>query len=274
MPQRIFSGKEVWMSVKLRIIHDFGRTGSFNMAADLHALSECARTSQIILRFYTWTPSAISLGCMQNPEGLLDTDALAEANISWVRRVTGGRAVLHKGDLTYSCTFSQDIVEMGKSITESYSLISSCLRKGLTYLNVITQAHDSPIDSTQTRREIKLPCFVAPNRDEIMINDRKVVGSAQKRTERAVLQHGSIPITDECYELPNYLLLSPEERTRSEALLRKKSIPLSECVPSVNPQGLAEHLVRGFCDALTFAGPYQASWTPDEEKSILSLAKI
>ena len=91
---------------------------------------------------------------------------------------------------------------------ETYRIISRCLMGGLNDVGIQCVSCDSTNALRETKREMKLPCFLAPNRNEIMVDGKKLVGSAQKRTAEAILQHGSIPLTSAYRNLPDYLKLS------------------------------------------------------------------
>lgn len=254
------------MNTGLRVIQDSDRSPDFNMAADRLLLKKALETDMVHLRLYGWNPPAISLGYMQNPEELLDLEKMKLDSVGYVRRPTGGRAVLHWDDLTYCCAFPKS-ARMGKNIGESYSMIARCLRQGLHNAGIPTQTSDSELDSREVRREIKLPCFLAPNRDEIMVKGRKLVGSAQKRTEGAVLQHGSIPIGDSYRRLPAYMRLDGRQRTIQEELLRRKTICTSELNRELAAGNLAQWLIEGFASVLQ-TSPILGGWTEPELRQI------
>jgi lipoyl(octanoyl) transferase len=230
----------------LRILFDFNRSAAFNMAADQYILSETHKDDTIFLRFYTWKYPSITLGYMQQPKETLRLDMCTSDNVEWIRRPTGGRAVLHKGDLTYSCIFPKSTSFLGSSVKESYAAITACLKNGFNKAGIPVNTHDSYDDLLAVKREIKLPCFLAPNRDEIMVDGRKLVGSAQKRTTIGVLQHGSIPISSGFADLPFYLTISPDEQIKQRDLLLAKSIWIHALNDSLSNQQLAQSLAEGF----------------------------
>jgi lipoate-protein ligase A len=238
------------MVLPLMIINDGTRDAAFNMAADRYLLEQAANHPAIFLRLYAWNPPAISLGCMQRPESILDKKAIADNDIEQVVRPTGGRAVLHWNDLTYAFIFPADDEKLGRTINESYSVVSRCLRRGLELAGIPCTSHDSAAEYAATRREIKLPCFLSPNRNEIMARGKKLVGSAQKRTAAAVLQHGSIPLDGSFRRLPEFLAVSPDERTRQRLLLEKKCACVKEINPTVDYEKLSACLILGFTETL------------------------
>jgi lipoyl(octanoyl) transferase len=255
----------------LRIIDDRAHSPGFNMAADLYCLEECQRAPIVFFRLYEWNPPCITIGYMQKAREILDLKRMEKDGVAWIRRPTGGRAVLHEGDITYSCIFPASIAEMGKNIMESYGVITRCLMAGLELAGVTCSSNDSFDGLRDTKREIKLPCFLAPNRKEIMVSGRKLVGSAQKRGAGAVLQHGSIPFTTAYRKLPDYVLLSDEQRQIQKDLLRGKSICLNEIDPGITLDRARKAILEGVAQSLPFE-VVQNSWTDEEMGKIETLA--
>jgi lipoate-protein ligase A len=256
---------------KLRILFDFNRSAAFNMAADQYILSQMHKGDTIFLRFYTWLHPSITLGYMQQPQETLRLDKCTTDTVEWIRRPTGGRAVLHKGDLTYSCIFPKSTSFLGSNVKESYAAIMVCLKEGLNKAGITVSTHDSYDELRAVKREIKLPCFLAPNRDEIMVKGRKLVGSAQKRTTSGVLQHGSIPVTDEFADLPRYLLLSPDDEAEQKKLLLAKSIWIHAIDPSLQSEQLAELLADGFTSTWNIPSG-KSVWSDQEIDTINNIA--
>ncbi|MBD3391141.1 MAG: hypothetical protein GF418_03705 [Chitinivibrionales bacterium] len=260
------------MAKRLRIIDDSAHGPAFNMAADLYLLDLCAAEPAVFLRFYHWEPPAISIGYMQDPSTLLNMPALEQAGVWWIRRSTGGRAVLHQKDLTYCVTFSRDLIEMGRTIHQTYELLSRCFMQGLLECGIACSPHDSPIDSRTARREIKLPCFLAPNRREIMVDGRKLIGSAQKRTSKGVLQHGSIPLTGAFRNLPQLENISPAEQAAHREMLNAKCTCIREIAPSVTRDHLVACLGKGFGAVLNL-DPVEGPWSAGEQEEIAACAR-
>jgi lipoate-protein ligase A len=251
----------------MRFIIDKSRPADFNMAADLYLLNHCTDHNRVTVRVYSWARASITIGYMQTAEKELDLGKVKADGVDWVRRPTGGRAVLHDNDITYSCVFPKSIEEMGATIAETYRLISKCLVDGLERASVKCGAHDSDIDTRGIGREVKLPCFLAPSRDEIMVDGRKLIGSAQKRAAGAVLQHGSIPITGAFRRLPEYLRIDRGEKEAQIKLLAAKSCCIDELVTGASFDSLAGCLIEGFLSALPFKGEV-IPWSVEEEKII------
>ncbi len=259
------------MTITARIIDDVPHSAAFNMAADLHVLSLCDKTPAITVRLYSWEKPSITLGVSEKPHETLDLGALEQAGAEWIRRPTGGRSVLHDGDITYSCIFSAHSPGMGATLMETYRVISDCLMAGLACAGIDCSRHDSPHDRVRPGGKTRLPCFLSPNRHEIMAGKRKLVGSAQKRTAGAVLQHGSIPVTGAFRNLPDFLRLSPQEREAQKSLLQEKCVCVRELRPELDEKKLRSCLIRGFCETLPFACSL-SPWTPEEITTIETMA--
>lgn len=252
--------------MQLRIIIDGPQDASFNMAADRHLLDNCL-PGEITLRLYSWKKPSITLGCMQKASDTLDFESMKRDDVDWVIRPTGGRAVYHWEDLTYSFIFPKSMSKMGATVQESYSIISNCLSRGLDLAGISCTAQDSYDEYNLLKRETKLPCFLAPNRDEIMYNGKKLIGSAQKRTSLAVLQHGSIPLTPAYRKLPLYLKLSEDNRRAQIRLLGMKSISVGEIDELLDEKKLIENMVEGFLEVLGCDGE-EKGWGEEERKMI------
>ncbi|MBM2839283.1 MAG: octanoyltransferase, partial [Deltaproteobacteria bacterium] len=143
------------------------------------------------LRFYTWTPPAVSVGYFQNSLGEVDLAVCREMGIDVLRRLTGGRAVLHDRELTYSVICPDNALNFPGSILGTYKIISSCLINGLNSIGLNALLTSSV---RKSGRYSPSACFTSPSHYEITIDGKKLVGSAQKRGEGAFLQHGSILI--------------------------------------------------------------------------------
>jgi lipoate-protein ligase A len=257
--------------MNLRIIEDAPRSAAFNMAADLYLLKRCEAEEIVFVRLYRWRSPSITFGYMQQASELLDLAFCARRNAEWIRRPTGGRAVLHHNDLTYCCVFSRAIQSMGTSVSSTYRILSECLLAGLRAARVAVDTHDSALDTAAVRKDQRLPCFLAPNRDEIMVAGKKLVGSAQKRTAAGVLQHGSIPLNAAFRELPRYQNISRREQEIQIQLLERKCTCIEEACPGSGLGELIQSLKKGFGDVLR-CKVAEKPWTDEEAGEIEALA--
>jgi lipoyl(octanoyl) transferase len=165
-------------------------SGPRNMAVDEFLFRKAAESGGTFLRFYRWSGPTVSLGASQNVDKVLDAEACRRRGVAVVRRITGGKLVLHHEELTY-CVASADTSVFPASVRESYRLISQALIRGLEEMGLRPRLAGNPPESYL--RGIQ-PCFAHPARDEIEIDGKKIVGSAQKRSGAVFLQHGSLPL--------------------------------------------------------------------------------
>ncbi len=173
----------------IRLINQGPAPAYFNMALD-EAISECVRqkVSPPTLRLYHWDRPSLSIGCFQKVSDV-DTGYCDKKGYPVVRRQTGGRAVLHDSELTYSFSASADSPLFNGSLMENYAVISRALLLALKLKGIEAEA------SFNRKRgsSLKHPaCFRAVSYGEITVGCKKVIGSAQKRHKDGFLQHGSI----------------------------------------------------------------------------------
>jgi lipoate-protein ligase A len=187
--------------------------GAENMGLD-EALLERARASgECVMRVYEWHRPTLSLGRNQTARGRYDTERARVIGVDFVRRPTGGRAVLHHRELTYSVT--APAAALG-TLRESYSRINEVLVAALRRLGVRTSVTGRGARAAQPG---VAPCFDAPAAGELVVGGRKLVGSAQWRDGGALLQHGSI-LVDGDQALASELLRTPSPRPPQPATLR------------------------------------------------------
>jgi lipoate-protein ligase A len=201
-----------------------------------------------VLRLYRWSPWAISLGYNQQLREI-ETDACARDGIDIVRRPTGGRAILHAEELTYSV-----VMHAGrKSILQLYKDIGNALVRGLSLMGVSTSMQRSQPNFAETyRHPSSISCFTSSARYEIEWEGRKLVGSAQRRFNGGagdvVLQHGSILTGPAHRELARYLRHDAgNRRDQIREELRTRTIDLSSILGGrVDMEKLAVCIRRGF----------------------------
>jgi lipoate-protein ligase A len=167
--------------------------GSWNMAVDDFLFRSLGDKPQTFLRFYTWERPTASLGYSQKAENVLDVDYCRKNGIDVVRRMTGGKMVLHFREVTYSVS-SSDTDIFTSTLSGSYRLISEGLMNGLERMNLNPVLAEEPPSSYKRGN---LPCFSYPARNEVEVMAKKVIGSAQKRVGSQFMQHGSIPLEDD-----------------------------------------------------------------------------
>jgi len=168
--------------MQFRLIDTAFNTPAMNMAIDEALLS----SKKPVLRFYGWKPAGLSIGYFQATQSF-NLDNLKKNKVELVRRLTGGNAVLHDKELTYSFIIGEK--EMPKSIVDSYKVISKGLLQGLLNLGL-----KAVMNEEVSKEEKSAVCFNDPSWYEIVVNGKKMVGSAQKRVDGKVLQHGAVLI--------------------------------------------------------------------------------
>ncbi|MDH3519763.1 MAG: hypothetical protein OEM49_04840 [Myxococcales bacterium] len=177
------------MSRVWRLLLDGAGSGPWNMGVDEALLAAAARGGPPTLRFYAWRGSWLSLGYAQTLSTARGA-ACARAGVGIVRRVTGGRAVLHGGDLTYAVAAPAGLLPRG--LQASYGLVSDALCEALRSRGVA--AVRASAVSSPSWGAPRFDCFAEAAAEEICVAGRKLVGSAQRRSGGAVLQHGSIRV--------------------------------------------------------------------------------
>lgn len=180
-------------------IWNFINTGSknpyYNMAMDEALLNFVSRGEiDPVIRFYTWNPATLSIGYFQRLQKEIDIDKVKEKGYGLVRRQTGGRGVLHDKELTYSVIVPESHPNMPSTVTEAYKIISQGLLEG--FKNLGFETYFAIPRSKKERDKLKQPrssvCFDAPSWYELVVEGRKIAGSAQTRQKGVILQHGSI----------------------------------------------------------------------------------
>ena len=220
------------MSPCWRLLQHGAAHGAFNMGVD-EALLGSAVEGIATLRFYGWEGHWLSLGYAQR----LDPRRIAacrDAGVGIVRRVTGGRAVLHGSDLTYCLAAPETALPEG--LGGSYRLVADALIAGLQSLGV---AAVRTAATRGTAGSSELDCFAAPAEDEICVRGRKLAGSAQRRTRGGVLQHGSIRLAPD-----------PPTVTRAVGFAPGVATSLAELGMRVQREELQEALKAAFRKAL------------------------
>ncbi|MHC0035943.1 lipoate--protein ligase family protein [Pseudoneobacillus sp. C159] len=264
--------KEVW-----RFIDSGNCSPSFNMALD-EALLDWHSQGKIppTIRFYGWNPATLSIGYFQKVEKEINLKAVKGHNLGFVRRPTGGRGVLHEHELTYSVIVSEEHPEMPQSVTEAYRVISEGILQGFQLLGL--EAYFAVPKTAEDREALKSPrsavCFDAPSWYELVVEGRKVAGSAQTRQKGVILQHGSILLDldeDKLFSLFKY----PSERVkeRMQKAFKDKAVAINEISSrKITIEEAKEAFKEGFAKGLNVElEPYNLS--DEENKYVEQLAR-
>jgi len=237
-------------SVQWRFKNTGFQSGIFNMRYDEDLAARLQRNEITpTIRIYGWKPWAISLGYNQK-ESEINFRKCEEDGIDVVRRATGGRAILHAHEVTYSVVMYAE----ERSISEIYSDISNALVAGLQAIHPeIEMEMSQPHFPTLYRKAESFPCFSSSARYEIQINGRKLVGSAQRRFTsqefpEVVLQHGSILLGPQHKRLATYFNNTDSESLRKiESDFDQKTIDLETVAGrSVSFEEVGEAILKGF----------------------------
>jgi lipoate-protein ligase A len=239
---RQLSTPSVW-----RLIVDSEADGATNMALDEAIVSSVLEgASSPTLRLYSWSPPCLSLGRSQASTDV-DLAACHAAGVEVVRRPSGGRAILHTDELTYSVALLQTDPLAEGGVLESYRHLSEGLLAGLRILGV--QAVQA-VGERKPAGDLTAVCFETPSDYEITFRGRKLVGSAQWRARGGVLQHGTLPLIGDVTRIVTYLALPDAERDMQRAALRVRATTLEEALGrSVQFGQVASALAHGFSEA-------------------------
>ncbi len=216
------------MRDRWRLLITRGLDGATNMAVD-EALAVAARAdSTPVLRFFDWRPWAVSLGYHQDPKEI-DLDRCKVDGVDVVRRPTGGRAILHAEELTYSVIIPSGHRSFSPGISRTYRVISAALQRGLGRLGLSIDFAAARRHSPEFRARRKdIPCFASSARYEIQVGGRKLVGSAQRHYPGALLQHGSILIGPAHLALADYTVATDQEKKWLKEFLAARTVCLNE----------------------------------------------
>jgi len=188
-------------------------SGVANMALDEALMERSAESGEWICRVYAWSRPTVSFGRNQSARRHYDKARIEASGFDVVRRPTGGRAILHHREVTYCVTAPSD--DAG-GLHESYVLVNRLLVAGLRSLGLDVSVAESRVQPMQPG---PVPCFDHPSSGELVAGNRKLVGSAQWRSEKALLQHGSILVDDDQHVLTT-LVNDPQAEPPPAATLR------------------------------------------------------
>ncbi|MBI2332136.1 MAG: lipoate--protein ligase family protein [Chloroflexi bacterium] len=229
-----------------RLIYTPPSTGAWNMAADESILEHIYRgESKPTLRLYSWNPACLSLGHAQSIKDV-DADRLRAQGWDVVRRVTGGRAILHTDELTYSVTGSAEEPVLAGGVLESYNRLAQALLYAVQSLSVPVEMKEH--QDGHTRQNLNPVCFEVPSTYEITVDGKKLIGSAQARKKEGVLQHGSLPLTGDLTRICDALIFENESARQSakERLLARATTVESVLGVRIDWERAAQAFVRGF----------------------------
>jgi lipoyl(octanoyl) transferase len=221
-------------------------SGQYNMDFDLN-LAKNNRGDEAFFRLYRWKPYCISLGFNQDLNSI-NIDKAFQDNIDVVKRPTGGRAILHAEELTYSVVYP---VTNNMSLRNFYCEINKALREGLVLydekLSGIELESVQPDLRNFYKESVSEICFSVSAKSEINFSGKKLVGSAQRKIGNTILQHGSILCGEYHTKIVDYLNLSDEEYSKAKSKMLNNTIGLEKILDGkIDYDKLASCLVKGF----------------------------
>lgn len=227
------------------ILHEFN-SGEFNMNFDIELARRCENDVSYF-RLYRWKPYAISLGANQN-ENEIDKEKASLDGIDVVKRPTGGRAILHAEELTYSVVVPANSVESSKWL---YNKISTALVEGLKIFH--PEMSKLELEALQPNfpsllREPKgMICFSSTARHEVKYKGRKLIGSAQRKLNEVILQHGSILGGNFHLRLVDYLKTDETTKRALSEDMDKKTVSIEQILGTkFDYKHLNACLIEGF----------------------------
>ncbi len=227
--------------ITFRIIPYHTYSGRVNMRLDNYFASYCADLADPVMRFYGWHPYCISLGYHQKRE-VLNLDRIYEDGYEVVRRPTGGRAIFHAKELTYSIIMPKSCMSHHQLYAFSHDIIARALNE-LGYPVSVARGLDPLPKIVQTAQDF--PCFTRSAESEVQYKAKKVVGSAQKLFKTLSLQHGSILLGTDHARLTRYLQADDRQLRAIHAELQSKTISLSEIQKrDLNPEKIMTTVVK------------------------------
>ncbi len=197
---------------KWRLIITKPMTGAWNMAADQALMESLAKNNSLpILRLYAWSPPCLSLGYAQTFHDM-DIKRLHQRGWDYVRRQTGGRAILHTDELTYSVIGPENEPRLRGGVLPSYRRLSTAILDALVQLGLPAEAFPSETAGANSNQQPV--CFEVPSSYEITVSGKKLVGSAQARKREGVLQHGSVPLYGDITRIIDVINFKDEDQRK------------------------------------------------------------
>jgi lipoyl(octanoyl) transferase len=232
--------------VKWSVVNTGENTGVYNMEYDMN-LAENIREDEAMLRLYTWKPYCISLGANQD-ESVVDLDKCRTEGIDIVKRPTGGRAILHAEEVTYSvvmhCSHENSPQKIYKEINDALLSALGLYDKKLTSAEL---EYKQPDYAAIYRAGKGVACFAETAKNELKFEHKKLIGSAQRKMGSVVLQHGSILCGSFHRRLPFFLNISSDEQAAMLNELRERTTEIESILnTAVDYERLKESIISGF----------------------------
>jgi len=210
---------------KVRLIVDPPQSGWINMATD-HVLADVIPDStKAVIRIFEWNPIAVSLGFHQNKEDV-NSSTVKKRGWDLVRRPTGGRTLLHSGDVCYSIVIPRLDDHYGQ-LRELYSSVAAMLIKLFESFGLIATTRNETALNRDRKTEKNRLCIDTYVRGEVQIDNRKIAGASQRLFKHSILQQGSIMVDGDPGQITQILNLGESKRSELTDRLRMKACPLN-----------------------------------------------
>jgi lipoyl(octanoyl) transferase len=235
----------IWRLIQYQSLNAFE-----NMAIDEAVFRETIKNQgPTTLRFYGWNKPAVSLGYFQELQNEINDQRCRVTGVAVVRRITGGKAVYHKDDVTYSLAAANTERIFPVHIVRTYEIISRCLARGLSCLGIdACLAETGPVSPSRKKKETSC-CFSVPFGNELLVRGKKICGSAQTRTPKGFLQHGSVLMTFDPAE--SAALIRTPHADRAAEIIAAGVTAVNQLIPTpVSALELCMALQRGFLDEI------------------------
>jgi len=233
------------MTEQWRTIITAPARGAWNMAVDEAVLESVGRGDSLpTLRLYDWFPACLSLGYAQ-PYSDVDVERIRAHGWDVVRRATGGRAILHVDELTYSVIAPLDEERVQGSVLESYYRLAGALIRAVRSLGLSVEMEENASAPGTAKGPV---CFEVPSAYEIVVGGKKLIGSAQARKKEGVLQHGTFPLCGDLTRITDVLVFADQQARAAAAqkLLARASTAESASGRVIEWQIAAQAFVKAF----------------------------
>lgn len=253
-----------------RFIIDSPRPGFENMAIDeMMVESLLSHLSVPTFRFYSWNPFCLSLGFHQSADDV-NSDRLAADGIDLVRRPTGGRAVFHSGELTYSIVMPNN----GLAPSYWYQKVHEAFYAVLLSYGLPVAFHTENDNFKAIYDDVEsAPCFISSAKSELLLNGKKFIGSAQRSFGSVTLQHGSILLDRQHLKITDYLNYSSDRiKEKTAQYLETKSASIFDFMPEFSSSTFADDVKNALTEHLNIS--FQSGdYLPEEREIIYHFSK-
>jgi lipoate-protein ligase A len=231
-----------------RLLHYRSGDAFENMALDEAVFRETVWNNRPpTLRFYGWRNPAVSIGYFQDLDKEIHIDLCRAAGVDIVRRITGGKAVYHCDEVTYALAAGRCASLFPDDIYRTYEIVSRCLARGLYSLGIDARLAAAPPGAV-SRAQRPSCCFSVPFGSELLVEGKKICGSAQTRTHGGFLQHGSLLMRFDPEK--NAALMGPRDPDAARTLQSRVAAVNQVLAAPVSVEALCQGLQRGFVEEL------------------------